>query len=100
MFKPVGEFFCESKVGDLEMTFSVEQQIFRLQISVYNVFGVQVLEGADDFGRVKRGRFRGEAARVAQVRKKLAPAHVLQQHVEGCLVMMAPLPLKISDHSK
>jgi hypothetical protein len=73
------------------MPLPVEQQVFRLQISIDYVLGVQVLERAHYLRRVKAGGFRGESTGVSQVRKKLAAAHVLQQHVESIVVVMTPL---------
>jgi hypothetical protein len=54
---------------------------------------VEVLERAHNFGRVEAGGFRREATGVSQVGKKLTAAHVLEQHVESIVVVVAPLPL-------
>ena len=79
------------------MPLPVEQQVFRLQISIDYVLGVQVLERAHYLCRVKAGGLRGEATSVSQVREKLPAAHVLQEHVESIVVMMTPLSAKCQD---
>lgn len=94
---PVGKFLGKAKICYFEMPLLVEQQVFRLQISVNNVLGVQVLERAHYLCWVKAGGFWGESTSVSQVRKKLAAAHVLQEHVESVVVMMTPISGKCQD---
>ena len=45
----------ETKVCDLEMAVPVEQQVFRLQVTVDDVPRVQILERQRDFGSVELG---------------------------------------------
>lgn len=52
-FLPVGEFLCETKIGDFQMSVSVEEEILRFQVSINDVLRVKVVEGANDFARVE-----------------------------------------------
>jgi len=72
----------EAKVGDLQVTLRVDQQILRLQIPVDQIEVVQVLEREYDLGRVEtRVRLR-KAADLAQVTEHLATWHIFQYHVQ------------------
>lgn len=52
-FLPVGEFLCETKIGDFQMSVAVEEEILRFQVPVNDVLRVKVVEGANDFARVE-----------------------------------------------
>ena len=50
---PVGQFFGESKVGDLEVTVAIQQQVLWFQVAIDDVLCVKIVESADDFARVE-----------------------------------------------
>lgn len=56
----VGDTLGEAKVGDFEMAMAVEKQVFRLQISVDDILGVQIFQCQSSFGSIKLGNGVGE----------------------------------------
>ena len=88
----VHQLLREPEVGQLHMPVPVQQNVLRLQVTVHDLLGVQVLQGTDDLGRVEEPRVVGEAAAVAQVAEQLAAGHELHQHVEEALVVARPEP--------
>lgn len=57
----------ESKVSYLEVSMSVEQQVFRFQISVDDIFFVQIFESQGDLGCIELGDRIGEALMSSRV---------------------------------
>ncbi len=45
--------FGKAKVSDLDVAIGVHQQVFRLQVSVHNALGMEVLQGQDDIGGIE-----------------------------------------------
>ena len=45
--------FCEAEIGDLDVTVEVEKDVLRLQITIDDIFCVEVVEGERDLGRVE-----------------------------------------------
>lgn len=46
---PVRELLSEAKVGQADVSFTVQQDVLRLQVAVDDFFGVEVLYGAYNF---------------------------------------------------
>ena len=57
----VGNAFGKSKVGDFQVAVAVEQKVFGLQISVDDVFGMEIFQGEGGLGSVKLGNGIGES---------------------------------------
>lgn len=47
------DLFCQSEISKLGITVFKDQYIFRFQISVHNVFGVQIFHAQDEAGQNK-----------------------------------------------
>lgn len=91
---PVGELLSEAKVGQADVSFAVQQDVFGLEVPVHHFPGVQVLDGAHDLRGVEEARGVAEAPTAAQEAKQLAARHVVHQHVEEALVVVGPEPEK------
>lgn len=77
----------EAKVGDLQVTLRVDQEILRLQIPVDQIEVVKVLEREYNLSRVKtRVRLR-EAADLAKMAEHLATGYIFQHHVQIRVVL-------------
>jgi len=53
--------FGESEIGDLDVSVGSEEDVLRLEISVDDVEGVEVVESESDFGGVELGDRVGES---------------------------------------
>lgn len=78
----VGDMFGEAKVGDLDVTQGVEEDIFGFEITVDDVTFVEVLKGQDDLSGVEFGNVVGEALELAKVGEHFPAAHVFEDHVQ------------------
>lgn len=47
----------EAKIGNLDMTMSVQEQVFGFQVTVDDILIVQVFKGKGDFGGVEFGNW-------------------------------------------
>ena len=74
------------------MSFTVQQDVLWLQVTVDNFFGVEVLDGTNDLRGIEEARGVAEAAAAAQVAEQLTAGHVVHQHVEEAFVMVGPKP--------
>lgn len=64
----------EAKVGDLEMSMSVEQQVLWFEVSVDDILVVQVFKSQRDLGRIEFGDRVGEAL-MSRVSVRVFPSH-------------------------
>jgi hypothetical protein len=83
----VGHLFGETKVGNLEVTMAVEQQVLGLQVAVDDVVRVQVVEGEGDLSGVELCDGVGEALRLAQQAEQLAALDKVHDHVQVLRVL-------------
>lgn len=60
-FLPVRELLGEAKVGQTDVSFAVQQDVLRLQVSIHNFFGVEVLNGTNDLRGIEKARGVAEA---------------------------------------
>ena len=72
----------ETKVGELDVAGGVEEQVLRLEISIDDASGVEVVEGKDDAGDIEGGGLVREPPTVPQQRPKLTSEARLHQHVQ------------------
>lgn len=72
----------ETKVGELYVAGGVEEQVLRLEISIDDASGVEVVEGKDDAGDIEGGGLVREPPTVPQQRPKLTSEARLHQHVQ------------------
>ena len=86
----VRNFLGESKVCDDDVAFSVQENVFRLEVSVDNTEGVEVGEGADNFGRVEQGGGGGETSSHSEIGEELSTTNVREHEVEVGMVFVAP----------
>lgn len=49
----VGYVFCKTKVSNADMALCIQQQIFRLQITVDHVLGMQILDRKHHLSRIE-----------------------------------------------
>ena len=74
------------------MTFTIQKKVLRLQVSVDNGLGVEIIQSRDYLWRVEvTGRI-VKSARITKVGKEFASTDKLQQHIEEPVVMMGPQP--------
>lgn len=90
--RSVLELFGEPKVGNFQMSVPIEQQVLRLQVPIDDLQLVKVLQREHNFARVKVCGPVVKPTRVPEVRKQLATAHVLKQHVQTAVVLGVPSP--------
>lgn len=57
----VGDSFRKAEISDFEMTMSIEKKVFRLQVPIYDIFRVQILEREGNFSGIEFGNRVGEA---------------------------------------
>lgn len=62
---PVRELLSEAEVSQADVSFTVQQDVLRLQVAVDDFFGVQVLDGAHDLGGIEEAGEVAEAAAAA-----------------------------------
>lgn len=78
MHQPVVEFLGKSKIGELQMTLAVEEEILWLEVAVDETQCVEIVECRHDLGSVEQRRGDRETTGIAQVCKEFAAAHVLE----------------------
>lgn len=64
---PVRELLREPEVCNLQVALAVQKQVLRLQVSVNDVFAVQVFQSAYDFCRVEAAGGPGKSASCPQI---------------------------------
>lgn len=64
------------------MSLAVQQYILRLQVSVDDLFGVEVLDGTHDLRGVEEARGVAEAPAATEVTEQLPALNVVHQHVQ------------------
>ena len=89
---PVLESFGEPEIGELQVTFAVEEYVLGFQVAVDDRQSVQIVEGGDNLRGVEQTRSVGELTGVAQVCEELAAAKVFEQHVQISPIMVGPYP--------
>lgn len=62
---PVRELLSEAKVGQADVSFTVQQDVLRLQVAVDDFFGVEVLYGAYDLRGIEEAGGIAEAPAAA-----------------------------------
>jgi len=88
-----GNLLGKTKVGQLQMTLMVKQNILRLQITIDYEASVQILERTHNLARVKHSRLRFELALSAQHTEKLTARYVLEKNEQKLVRMMRPIEL-------
>mmetsp|Transcript_12468 Transcript_12468/g.39862 ORF Transcript_12468/g.39862 Transcript_12468/m.39862 type:complete len:321 (-) Transcript_12468:69-1031(-) len=78
---------AESKVGQLDVSIGVQQDILRLEIAVHDVALVHVVQSKHQLCRVEAGAGLGEAALTAQVEEEL-PTCAIVDHEEELLLVL------------
>lgn len=73
---------AEPKVSQLEVASAIEQNILRLQVSVDNLFGVEVFDGQDEFSNVETCLILRKNDFSGQVETEIATRAVVQCQVE------------------
>lgn len=51
----IRNFLGETEIGDLQMTVSIQQQVFGLQITIDDVLGMKVFQGQGHFSGIEFG---------------------------------------------
>lgn len=87
---PVRKLLSKAEVSQADVSLTVQQDVLWLQVTVYDFFGVEVLDGTDDFRGIEEAGGVAEAAAAAQVAEQLSARHVVHQHVEEAFVMVGP----------
>lgn len=88
--RPIGYPLGEPEVRDLEVAVPIQKEVLRLEVSVDDGEGVEVVQRGDDLGRVEERGVGVEATGGAEVREELAAAHVGEQHVKEVRVFVVP----------
>ncbi len=57
----VGDTLGEPKVGNLQVPVAIKQKVFGLQVSVNNVFGMEIFQRQRSLGGVKLGNWVGKS---------------------------------------
>ena len=76
----VADDLGKAEVGDLDVSLLVDEEVLRLEVSVGDVHGVEVLECEHDLGREEEGDVVGEAAFPPQESEELPAAGVIEEH--------------------
>ena len=64
----IWHLFREAKVGNLQVTMTVKQEILRLQVTIDNLMGVKILQRQCDFCCIEFGNWIGETLQGGRVR--------------------------------
>lgn len=72
------------------MSFTVQQDVLRLQIAVDDFFEVEVLYCAHDLRGIEQARGVAEAPAAAQVAEELSAWDEVHQHVQEALIVVGP----------
>ena len=83
----IRDLFGETEIRNFDVAIFVQQDIFRLQITIDDVMGVEILPGQSDFGRVELGNWVGKSLGLAQQRKELASFNVVHDHEQIARVL-------------
>lgn len=89
--RPPVSVFSEAEVGEPEVADVVDEQVFRLQVSVNNVFRVQVFKHEYNLSSIKPSVARLKCSLCSEVREQLSSTNVLQQEVQILGVLVEPL---------
>lgn len=82
------------------MSFTVQQDVLRLQIAIDDFFGVEVLYCAHDLRGIEHPRGVAEAPAAAQVAEELAAWDEVHQHVQEALIVVGPKSEKSKEKKK
>lgn len=89
---PVRELLGKAEVCQANVSFTVQQDVLRFQVTVDNVFRVEVLNGAYNFRGIEEACGVAEAPSAAQVAEQFAARHVVHQHIKEALIVVGPEP--------
>lgn len=92
ILSPVRKLLREAKVGQADVSFTVQQDVLGLQVAVDDFFGVEVLDGTHDLRSIEEPRGVAETPTAAEVTEQFTARHVVHQHVEEALIMVSPEP--------
>lgn len=82
------------------MSFTVQQDVLRLQIAVDDFFEVEVLYCAYDLRGIEQARGVAEAPAAAQVAEELSAWDEVHQHVQEALIVVGPKSEKSEQKKK
>lgn len=80
-------YLTKSKVGDLDMSVLVQQQVLQLEVTIDDALGVQIPERRHDLRAVEARAVLAERALAGEVEEELAAVRVLhhETHAVGGL---------------
>ena len=81
------QFLRQTEVSQLDVPVLAQQNILRLQVAIYYLLRVQVLDRQDDLRCVKDNFLLCQASFLLQVVEECAPALVVQQKVQASLAL-------------
>ncbi len=84
---PRFDMFCESEVRQHKESLAIDEQILRLQVSIDNVFAMEVLEHERNLRREEAGVVRLDRSFSPEVGKELATGDVLQEEIKVLIVL-------------
>lgn len=80
--------FSESEISELEISFDINEDVFRLEISIGDVVAVQVLEGEHNLGGVETGGLKGNASDSSEIGEKFSARHEFHDVVDVASVLV------------
>lgn len=75
-------FFAETEISEFCVTFLVEQNILRFEISIYNAPLMKIFQGEQNFGGVKSGFALAEEILLKEMRSSLSHSLHLKRSPE------------------
>lgn len=84
----IAEAFCETKIHQFDVTVLVQQEVFRLEISVCNapLVLVEIFQDEHNLGCVEAGGGFLKTTELSEVAEELAPGDVIEEHVKAIMV--------------
>lgn len=78
----LGQKLGKSEVSELQVAIIADQQVFRLEVSEDDVFGVQILKTTGNCGRVEPSLVSSERFHISEVSKELSSVDQLKHEIE------------------
>ena len=85
------DHFSKTKISQLNVAIRRNEQVFRFEVSVDDIFAMEVLEDEDELGGVEGGFVGLEHAFFSEVGEELSAGNVFQEEVDGCGVLVHAL---------
>lgn len=82
----IPDYLCHAEVSQAHVAVIVHEHVFQFEVSVYEIFGVQVAEAEGDLHGIEFGLFFGESFGVGKMLEELSSSWVIHGLRMNCMM--------------